>query len=576
MNYEKYLKLMKVASGKQPVDLVLKNATVVNVFSGQLIQGDVGICDDVIVGVGEYEGVTQCDCTGKFIVPGFIDAHLHFESTLVAPPELIANAVAFGTTTYIADPHEAANVSGPMGIDYILEQTEQVPANVYVMVPSCVPSASFEENGFTLTAEHMLAYRDHPRILGLGEVMDYRSVINGDYEMAQKLSLFAHKKRDGHAPFLKDHELDAYVLAGIDTDHECCDFAYALKQVERGMQVHIRQGSAAKNLDAIVKGIVEHQIDTRSFCFCTDDKHIEEIRREGHISYCIARAIQLGIPAVAAIQMATLQAARCYGLSHLGAIAPGYQADIVILDSLEEVEIHSVYHKGRLVSENKAPAICEVPSCKKELRKTVKVSLPTKEDLALRVSSEECPVIGLVDGQIITQKCIESVPTENGFFKPTSQYNKIAVLERHKATGHLGVGIVKNFGIRQGAIASSVSHDCHNIAVVGDNDEDMLLAIEELTRTQGGYAIVHNGKVIASLPLPIMGLMSDQGHESVNQTLHEIITLAYEMGVNPSIDPFITLSFIALPVIPELRLTTRGLYDVTEERMISDVATAHQ
>ncbi|WP_312640358.1 adenine deaminase [Hydrogenoanaerobacterium sp.] len=568
MKYEQFAKMTQTALGKQKAELVLKNANVVNVFSGEIILADVAISDGMIVGVGRYDGILEQDMTGKTLCPGFVDSHLHFESTLVAPPELIANAVAFGTTTYIADPHESANVCGLEGIDYILNQTEQVPANVFVMMPSCVPSAAFEDNGCKLTADEMKQYAHHPRILGLGEVMDYRGVVNADKAMYDKLELFRHKKLDGHAPFLQDYDLAAYTLAGIATDHECCDFEYAMKERRNGMQILIREGTAAKNLEAIVRGLVEHNIDTNGFCFCTDDKHIEEIRREGHISHCVKKAIALGISPVHAVQMASINAAKCYHLDGIGAIAPGYQADIVVLDDLEQMKIACVYHKGMVVSEGCKSAKARVLPCSGAIRESVHVGVLRENSFTLRTDGEPFPVIGLIDGQILTKRIDAVLPQKDGIFMPNTEYNKIAVIERHKATGHIGVGAVKGFGIAGGAIASSVSHDCHNIIVAGDNDTDMLLAVRELMRTQGGYAIAGGGQVIASLPLPVMGLMCDTGFEQVNSTLHSMVELAHNMGVNPNIDPFITLSFTALPVIPELRLTTRGIYDVKKEQFV--------
>ena len=568
MEYEQFARLSKVALGETLADLVLKNADVVNVFSGEIIRADVAICDGIIAGVGSYNGREDHDLSGKTLCPGLIDSHLHFESTLVTPPELIANAVAFGTTTYIADPHESANVCGLTGIEYILSQTEAVPANVYVMMPSCVPSAAFEDNGGKLTAEQMATLADHPRILGLGEVMDYRSVVTAEREMYDKLELFRSKNLDGHAPFLKENELNAYALAGISTDHECCSYEYAMQERRMGIQVLIREGSAAKNLEAIVKGIVENGVDTTGFCFCSDDKHIEEIRREGHISHCVKKAIALGVSPINAIRMATINAARQYSLRHLGAIAPGKQADILVLDDLNEMKLNSVYYKGVIVSKNEVPSAAVVPPCGIEVRNSVHVAPFSETCLELRTGTQKTPVICLIDGQIITTRLDEVLPQKNGCFAPNEIYNKIAVFERHTANGNIGLGAIKGFGMHGGAIATSVSHDCHNIVTAGDNDEDILLAVNELIKTQGGYVIAGGGKVLASLPLPIMGLMSDIGYEKVNATLHDMVSMAHKMGLNPNIDPFITLSFTALPVIPALRLTTKGLYDVIEEKFV--------
>ena len=548
---------------------MFKNGRVFSSGTGEFIEGDVAVADGIVIGVGTYEGETEIDLDGKVICPGFIDSHLHLESTLVTPGELVRQAAQCGTTTFIVDPHESANVSGTDGIDYILDQTEDAPANVYVMMPSCVPATHVDDNGCTLTAGKMKGYLDHPRILGLGEVMDAPSVINGSIAMHEKLRLFQDRVKDGHAPFLAPGDLAAYVLGGIDTDHECVDYEYAMAEARNGMQVLIREGSAARNLDAIVKGIVEHHTDTSSFCFCTDDKHIEEIRKEGHINYNVKRAVQLGLPVEKALQMATIQPARCYGLYQLGMIAPGRQADFVILDNVTDLNVVDVYHCGkRVIRDEKV----EVKPCPPHLKNTVHVSGFSEERLKLKHPGGKAHVIQMLEKQIVTSDVVEEVPWKvldgEKYFVPDGEYQKIAVIERHKNTGKMGVGIVKGYGIRGGAIASSVSHDSHNIIVVGDNDRDMALAVKEMMRTQGGYTLVRDGEIYGTLPLPVMGLMSDAGYESVNEALAKMIPKAYEMGVKDGFDPFITLSFMALPVIPEIRITPRGIYLVKEDRML--------
>ena len=349
MELERYRIYSEIARGIRKPFLVFKNANVFMAHSGEFCKGDVAVEDGIVIGVGEYEGETEIDLDGKYLCPGFIDSHLHLESTLVTPGELIRQAAQCGTTTFIVDPHESANVSGTDGINYILEQTEEVPANVYVMMPSCVPATHVDDNGCTLTAGKMKAYLNNPRILGLGEVMDAPSVVNGSVSMHEKLSVFKDRVRDGHAPFLPPGDLAAYALAGISTDHECVTYEYAMEECRNGMQVLIREGSAAKNLEAIVKGIVEHHTDTSGFCFCTDDKHIEEIRKEGHINFNVKKAVQLGLRPEQALKMATIQAAKCYGLNHLGAIAPGYQADFVVMDNLSDMNVLEVYHKGKKI-----------------------------------------------------------------------------------------------------------------------------------------------------------------------------------------------------------------------------------
>ncbi len=569
MDLGKYRFYSEAARGLKKPELVLKGAYVFMAHSGEFVQGDVAVADGIVLGVGSYSGEKEIDLTGKYLCPGFIDSHLHLESTLVTPGELIRQAAGCGTTTFIVDPHESANVSGSEGIDYILKQTEEVPANVFVMVPSCVPATHVDDNGCTLTAGKMKAYLDCPRILGLGEVMDAVSVISGSVSMHEKLALFEGRVRDGHAPFLNSGDLAAYALAGISTDHECVDYEYAMAECRNGMYVLIREGSAARNLDAIICGLVSHHTDTSSFCFCTDDKHIEEIRREGHINYNVKRAVQLGLPVEKALKMATIQAAQCYGLKHLGAVAPGYQADFVVLDNLADLNVLEVYHKGRLI---RADEKKEIPPCPPALKNTVHLQHFTQDHLRLPHRGGKAHVLRMIEGQIATEDLMEEVPcskTEGDLlFAPGDGYLKIAAVERHKGTGKTGVGIVKGFGIQGGAIASSVSHDSHNLIVIGDNDRDMYLAVQELVRSQGGYTITENGKVYETLPLPVMGLMSDAGYEEVNRVLKKMIAKAHEMGIPEGFDPFITLSFMALPVIPEIRITPRGVYLVKEDRLL--------
>lgn len=559
MNFEKYQKCSRVARGLEKADLVLKNARIVNVFTREIINGDIAVADGIIAGIGSYQGETEKDLEGKYVCPAFIDSHLHLESTLVTPAELVTVASRHGTTTFVVDPHESANVSGLSGVDYILDQTADVNANVYVMMPSCVPATAIDDNGCTLIAEDMAPYLENERILGLGEVMDFVSVVNADPSMHKKLQLFDEKVLDGHAPFLTEGDLQAYAMAGIATDHECSDYEYAMMERRNGMTVLIREGSAAKNLEAIVSGIVKNNMCEDGFCFCTDDKHIEDIEREGHIDHNVRKAIALGMNPIAAIRMATIQPALCYGLSHLGAVAPGRQADLIVLGDLESVQIEEVYCKGQQIEKNGEIVIKKCPD---ELKNTVHVGGFSKENLKLSSPDGFFHVIHMEEGQITTKKEVWKAADGACEFKPREQYQKIAVIERHKATGMTGVGVVAGFGLKGGAIASSVSHDSHNIIVIGDNDEDMELAVRELIRTQGGYTIVADHQVFETLELPVMGLMSDAGYEYGNEKLKTMIQKAHEMGVSRGFDPFITLSFMALPVIPEIRITPRGIYDV--------------
>ena len=559
MELQKYQKCSKVTRGLRKAEFVLKNARIVNVFTREILKGDIAIQDGMIVGIGNYQGEEETDLGGRYVCPGFIDSHLHLESTLVTPAELVTVASRHGTTTFIVDPHESANVSGLKGIDYILDQTEDVDANVFVMMPSCVPATAIDDNGCTLTAQDMEPYLSKKRILGLGEVMDYISVVNGDEAMHRKLELFSDKVRDGHAPFLSDMDLQAYAMAGIATDHECSDFAYAMKERRNGMIVHIREGSAARNLKAIVNGIIQNQMNGEGFCFCTDDKHIEDIEKEGHIDHNVRKAIKLGMNPIDAICMATINSAKCYGLRRLGAVATGYQADLLVLDDLENMTIHDVYYNGQRIDQDSEIRVRECPA---ELKNTVHVGNFTVDDLTLESPDGSFHVIGMQEGEITTVRKRVQLFAGPGVFHADADYQKIAVIERHKATGKMGVGIVSGFGIRGGAIASSVSHDSHNIIVIGDNDRDMALAVQELIRTQGGYTLIVDHQVFDTLELPVMGLMSDAGFRYSHIKLKRMIEKAHEMGVPDGIAPFITLSFMALPVIPEIRITPRGIYDV--------------
>ena len=550
----------RIALGEEKAPLVLKNARIVQVFTNEIIEGDVAIADGIILGVGSYEGEREIDLGGKYLAPGFIDSHLHLESTLVNPAELILQAGLKGTTTFIVDPHEAANVSGRAGIDYILRETEDSMANVYVMLPSCVPAGPFEDNGCNFDASEMREYIDNPRILGLGEVMDCGGVIGCDVSMMEKLALFEGRNIDGHAGYLGERETNCYVLGGIHTDHECTSFADALREMRAGLQILVREGTAARNLESIIRGVIEHDLPCHQLAFCTDDKHIEDIQAQGHISHNVRKSISLGLDPIEALKIASFYPARRYGLGHLGAIAPGYQADMVVLSDLERVEVEEVYYRGERVEEKQIPAH-GIPA---ELLGTVHIRLDGKEALRLPLGGSRARVIEVMEGQILTGLSTAEVPAAGGAFEPNAEFAKIAVLERHRATGKIGVGIVRGFSIRGGAIASTVGHDSHNLIVVGDNDDDIYRAIRALEECGGGYAVAETGREPSILPLEIMGLISRMGHEEVKARLSEMIAQARSMGVSEGIDPFITLSFLALPVIPEARLTPRGLYSVIE------------
>lgn len=562
MKLEKYLGCSKAARGLIKSDLVLKNAKIVNVFTDRVEEGNVAIKNGMIVGIGDgFEGKEEIDLKGQYLTSGFINAHLHLESTLVNPQNLISQAARHGTTTFIVDPHEAANVSGQAGIDYLLDQTQDSPAHVYVMIASCVPASPIDDNGFKLTAEEMKPYISNRRVLGLGEVMSFPEVINGDPEMNAKLELFDGKVKDGHAPDLTDRELAAYVIAGITTDHEGTTYEYVMKERAMGMTCHIREGSAARNLEMIIKGIVENNTNTEGFCFCTDDKHIEDIMREGEIDHNVRKAVSMGISPIAAVKMATIQAARCYGLRRTGAVAPGYDADLVVWDSLKDFNAQMVFYNGERIDSRLKVEPKPVPDV---LLNTVHLGDIDPAKLKVPADGKPYPVLKMIPGQIVTKCDYQVLPAREGFFVPDGKLEKIAVFERHHATGKVGAGVVEGYNLKGGAIASSVSHDSHNIIVIGDNDRDILLAVNELARVGGGYTIVQDGQVFDTLELPIMGLISDKSYSFVSKKLKKMINRAHKMGVPKDMDPFITLSFMALTVIPEIRCTPRGMYSVTE------------
>ena len=561
MDRQSYLRIKEVMDGNEPADLLLRNCNIVNVFTGEIIHSNLAVSAGHFVFWSQTgRGKKEIDVKDKYVVPGLIDAHMHFESTMVQPRDLLAVSVLHGTTTLIADPHEAANVSGIQGIKYILDQTEDAPANVYVTMPSCVPATNLDDNGCDLTAEDMKPYVNHPRVLGLAEVMDAEAVLNADKKMFKKLELFDQNHIiDGHIPSLSGINLMKYSAAGIDTDHESIDFESALEKARLGIQVLIREGSAAHNVENLIKGILKSEIDNCNFSFCTDDRHVEDIVKIGHIDNNVRIAISLGMKPIDAIKIATINTARRYGLKHLGAIAPGYQADFIIVDNLKKFNIEKVFVKGEEIKGKES--FKKGPACPKELKHTVNISKITPEQFRLPINEEPVHVISIVPRQITTEDIlIRFNPTDN--FKSYGDFKKIASIERHKNKGLVGVAITNGYGIQNGAIAISVAHDSHNIIVVGDNDNDMAVAANEIRRLQGGIVIVENGKVFDSLPLPIMGLISNESLDNVSAKIERLKNKAYEMGVYKDIDPFVTLSFLALPVIPKLRIIPRGLVSI--------------
>lgn len=564
MKFNKLKTLIDVAAGRKPADLVIKNSKIVNVFTGEITSGEIAIHSGMIAGIGKgYKGLKEIDAEGKYIAPGLIDGHVHVESSMVTPIQFSNAVVPKGTTTIIADPHEIANVCGIKGIDFMLKCSEKTPLDVYYMVPSCVPATSFETSGATIDSKEIEKLMDNEKILGLGEFMNYPGVVSGDREVLNKIAAAGGKPKDGHAPMLTGRRLNAYVASGITTDHECSTVEEMQEKLRLGMYVQIREGSAARNLEALIKGVNKDNL--RRCIFCTDDRHLDDIE-EGHIDNNIRLAIKNGIDPIDAIRMATLNTAECYKLDHVGAIAPCYNADLILFDNLKDFKIQKVFKAGELVAENgRILNELKIDTLNQSVLNTVKLPDINENKLKIKLLSDNVNVISIVPNELITKKVQRNVEQKDGFYKQTdNNILKIAVVERHKGTGNIGLGLIENFGLKNGAIATSIGHDSHNILAVGDNDTDMVTAIRELGVKGGGITICKNGKILKTLSLPIAGLMSDKPYKEVVKDLGEMLKIAREMGVNKKIDPFITLSFMALPVIPEIRITDKGLFDVTK------------
>ncbi len=560
----KKLRVIAVAAGREPADLVLKNATYVNVFSNELCHGDIAVAEGLIVGMGAYNGIAEVDVSGKIVLPGFVDAHIHLESSLVSPTEFAKAVLPHGTTTVITDPHETANVMGTDGIEYMLQATEDLPVDVRFMLPSCVPATPMDESGANLDYRAIDSFYDHARVQGLAEMMNSYGVIHSDPDVVSKIvaSQAHHKKIDGHAPDLVGNDLNAYVAAGVYSDHECHDLNDAIAKLQRGQFIMIREGTAARNLEALVPLLCDKYVER--CMFCTDDKHPNDLLEKGHIDYIVKKAISLGVEPITAIKAACHNAARYFLLNNRGAIAPGYLGDFVIIDDFEHFNIEKVYKRGVLMCENGRVADFPVPEVDPYLveraHHTFHVSQLTAADF---VDNRPHAVIGMVDGEITTTDCgyTDRIDAEYDILK-------IAVIERHKNTHHIGLGYIKGYGLKHGAVATSISHDSHNIIVVGANDEDMAFAANQVVALNGGIVVAQDGAVTGEVPLAVAGIMSDEPLVEVNRKLEEAKEKAFAAGVNRNIDPFMTLSFMALPVIPTLRITTRGVFDVTTQRYI--------
>lgn len=584
-SYVKHLQENVFASiGRIAPELVLKNGRFVNVFTNQLESGDIAIHNGYIVGIGDYSSVEfdtetghltkYIDCTGKILCPGFIDGHIHIESSMLSPGEFAASVVPHGTTAVITDPHEITNVAGKMGIEYMLESSEGLPLDVYFMLPSCVPATSLDESGAVLEAEDLEEFFENPRVLGLAELMNSYGTLLGDEGIFRKIAITKkyNKIVDGHAPGLQGKGLNGYIAAGVVSDHECSTVEDAKEKLSRGQWIMIREGTAAKNMDALMP------LFQPPYCYrcmlVTDDKHPGDIIEYGHVDYLIRKAVSNGADPILAVKMATIQPAEYFGIKNTGAIAPGYKADIAVVGSLYDMNVLEVYKDGKLAAQNKI-ILNESVTTKKDLNKFKKVytSFHMKElkpeDFIVKETGESMRVIELVNGEILTNEKI--MPFSGTGVNPEQDIVKLAVAERHLNTGHIGVGFLKGYGLKNGAIASSIAHDSHNLIIVGTNDLDMSIAGNCVRKNQGGLAIVSEGKILGELPLPIAGVMCDEKAEVVEDKLGAMKKEAKGLGVSEGIDPFMTLAFISLSVIPDIRLTTRGLVKVDVQEFVPTI-----
>ena len=560
-------RIRAVALGNDPADLLLQNGRVVDVLTETIYEADVAIADGKIAGIGprgSYSKAKQVlDVQGAYLAPGLINAHCHVESSMAAPESYVREELRWGTTTLITDPHEIANVAGAEGIRYMLKAGGRMPINYYVELPSCVPATPFEHAGCVMDAAAMAELMHDEGVLGMGEMMNVPGVLYNDAEVHKKLDLFHSEKRvvDGHAPAVTGKELQAYAASGIDTDHEVMSWAEALEKLRAGLGVLVRQGSAARNLESIIKGVLASGIDVQNLAFCTDDKHLADMRKEGTIRYCVKLAVALGMSPVRALRIASINAAKLFGLRHVGAIAPGYDADIVVFNNLEDLEPLHVFWHGRDAWAEAARIVPVEPAA--SLKGSVRPAAFSEETFAVShfEAGKEYPVIRMVPGDVYTER--ESIMGEDVAAElAAGELYLIAVLERHHGTGHVGLGLLRGYGLRKGAAATTVAHDSHNLIVIGTSPRDMLVAANELVRVQGGYTLVREGQVVGTVPLKICGLMSSEAPEKLIVALEKIAEQAHAQGVPANIDPFISLSFMALPVIPRLKITDMGMFDV--------------
>ncbi|MFD2923373.1 adenine deaminase [Halobacillus naozhouensis] len=564
---EKLTKRIAIATKQIPADIVIKNGQIIDVFNLEVTTGDLAISDGVFVGIGEFHGKQVIDAKGRYVCPAFIDGHVHIESSMVTPSEFAKVILPHGVTTVVTDPHEIGNVFGKDGVKFMLDDSDHIPLDVFFMLPSCVPATSVENSGAELTAADLEPFYNHNRVLGLAEVMDYPALQNADDSIIDKIVMASSdsKQIDGHLAGLDTNAINVYKSAGIRTDHECHTASDAVERLRRGMYLLIREGSAAKDLPTLIP--VVNQNNLRRCLFCTDDKHLDDLVAEGSIDHNVRLAIQHGIEPLSAIQMASLNASECYKLHEKGAIAPGYDADFLLLDDLESITISQVFKSGQLVARN-GDYVSDWPTKAKltqPFKHSVHIPKLSQKDLQIPFrKSGKGNIIEVVPNQLTTNKLIEDVHLEDGSFIPSIEKDqlKIVVVERHQNTGNIGLGVVKGFGLKGGAIATTIAHDSHNIVATGTNDTDILKAIDVVHNLGGGLVIIKSGETVASLTLPIAGLTSDQNYHTVNRDLIKLKQALSALEFAGEFDPFLTLSFLTLPVIPSLKLTDLGLFDV--------------
>lgn len=554
--------LILVARGQQKAALVFKNAQIFNSFTGEFESADLAISGGYIAGIGDYQGLVEYDASGCYLTPAFADAHVHIESSMLSPQEFAKVLLLNGTTSIFADPHEIVNVLGAAGMDYMLKATANLPVDVYFTLPACVPASPFETAAVSFDVREFTDYKGQPRVVGLGEMMNFPGVLNLEPAVIKRLKYFANKVIDGHAPTLTGKELNAYIAAGISSDHESFTIEEAEEKLRRGQYLYMREGSAAKNLSDLIK--VTNEYNYRRICLATDDRHLDELLTEGGINYAVKLAMQYGSKLGHVLNMASLNTFERFGIREKGVLAPGYRADLLVFENLEDWKAHTVVKDGKIVVHNYQlqwpsanKTIPVPPDCRLKIPQVINLFIADK------YGQGRANVIRPLAGQIFTQKWQTEVPvSDGGFVADSSRWiQKIAVLESHLGTGNIGLGLINLPGMTRGAIASTVAHDAHNLVVLGSNDADMLLAIAEIKRMGGGQVVVDNGNILGSLPLPVAGLMSKENYPTVAAQVEALDIAAYSLGIDRAFSPFMLLSFLCLSVIPALKLTDQGLVD---------------